>query len=100
MPPRKASDPWLPVPYDKADAAAIQALRRGDASAEQQIRAIGFIVEVICARNDMSFRPGPEGDRDTVFAEGRRFVGNQIVKLAKLPIGKLEGIRSERGENI
>jgi len=89
MPPRKGSDPWLPVAYDKADAAAIQALRRGEATAGQQLRAIEFIVEVICARNDMSFRPGPEGDRDTAFAEGRRFVGNQIVKLAKLPLGKL-----------
>ena len=88
----KASAPWLPISYDgkKADVAALQAMRRGEANADQQVRALEFILETICDRNGMSFRPGPDGDRETAFAEGRRFVGNQIVKLTKLPLSKVK----------
>ena len=89
----KASAPWLPISYDgkKADVAALQAMRRGEANADQQVRALEFILETICDRNGMSYRPGGlEGDRDTAFAEGRRFVGNQIVKLTKLPLSTIK----------
>ena len=88
---KQQSKPWMPVDWDMADAAAIQALRTGTATEAQQMRAIGFILEVICDRNGMSYRPGADGDRDTAFAEGRRYVGNQIVKLTILPLGKLRG---------
>ncbi len=84
-------DPWKPPKYDLGDADAIQALGRGEATADQQIRVLVFIQDVICNRNDMSYRPGPDGDRNTVFAEGKRYVGNQIFKLSTLPLGKLRG---------
>lgn len=91
MPQPKASPPWLPVKYRKADVAAIQAMRRGEATADQQQRAFEYLLVTICDRNGMSYRPGgPEGDRDTAFAEGRRFVGNQIVKLANLPLSEIK----------
>ena len=80
----------MPVEYAKADAAALQAMRRGEATADQQVRAMEFILGPICERNGMSFRPGPDGDRETAFAEGRRFVGNQIVKLTNLPLSKIK----------
>lgn len=74
---------------------AIQALARGIASGEQQRRAIAWIIERASGTYEMSYRPGgSEGDRDTVFAEGRRFVGNQIVKMTKLKTGQLR--RSEQ----
>lgn len=79
-----AMEPWKPAHYDIADAAAIQALARGDASPDQQKRALIWIVEVCSARSDMSFRPGAGGDRDTIFAEGKRWVGIQVAKLANL----------------
>ncbi len=91
MPQPKATAPWMPVAYKKADVAALQAMRRGEANADQQVRALEFILDTICDRNGMSFRPGGlEGDRDSAFAEGRRFVGNQIVKLTKLPLSKIK----------
>ena len=80
----------MPVKYAKADVAALQALRRGDASADQQLRAMEYILETVCDRNGMSFRPGPDGARETDFSEGRRFVGNQIVKLTNIPLSKLK----------
>lgn len=76
------SSPWLPPEYDIADTAAIQALARGDANAEQQPRALKWIVEALCRTYDLSFRP--DSQRETDFAEGKRFVGLQIVKHTKL----------------
>lgn len=88
--PFPSSNAWEPVQTDIPNAGALQALMRGDASPEQQRRALPYIVEVICRTYDLSARPGgPEGDRATLFAEGKRFVGLQIVKLTKVNIAKL-----------
>jgi len=87
--------PWRPPAYEDADAIAIQALERGNANMDQQKRALAWIIEKAAGTYEMSYRPGAgEGDRDTVFAEGRRFVGNQIVKMTKLKVGQL---RREQG---
>lgn len=76
---------WAPPHYDEHDVRAIQALAKGEANPGQQARALKWIVEVCSNAYDMSYRPGGEdGRRDSDFAEGRRFVGNQIVKLTKL----------------
>jgi len=82
--------PWRPAGYEDADIAAWQAIARGAATPDQQKRALTWLIEKAAGTYDLSFRPGPqEGERDTVFAEGRRFVGLQIVKLLKLKIGQL-----------
>jgi hypothetical protein len=85
--PTPVGAPWLPPQWDPADAGALQALARGEAAPHQQQRAVQFVVNALCGTYDMSFRP--EGDRDTVFAEGRRFVGLQIVKLLNLNLSTL-----------
>lgn len=78
------SAPWFPAKYEKRDVYAIQALEQGEANAEQQKRALEYIINIICGTYDLSYRPGLDGDRDTAFAEGKRFVGSQIVKLLKI----------------
>lgn len=89
-PARKAPGPWGPVPYDLADVSAIQALLAGTAQPEQQQRALRWIIETACGTYDQSFWPGgDEGRRNTDFAEGRRFVGNSIVKLTRLNLMQL-----------
>lgn len=88
----QAHAPWLPADWDIADASAIQALQRGDASAEQQRRALGWIINTAAGTYDLSYRPGgQDGERDTAFALGRVFVGQQIVKLMKISLTKLPG---------
>ena len=79
-PPKSA--PWLPPEYELADTAAIQALSRGEANSQQQIRALKWIVFELSRTYDLSFRS--ESQRDTDFAEGKRFVGLQIVKHTKI----------------
>jgi len=76
------SMPWYPPEYELADISAIKGVAAGTATEEQQKRAMKWIIENCCATYEMSYRP--TSDRDTAFAEGRRFVGSQIVKLIKL----------------
>lgn len=81
--------PWKPVEYDLADVTAIQALIRGDAEEYQQKRAIAFIIERVCGTYDQSYHPGDDGRRDTDFSEGKRWVGNTLVKMTKLNLSSL-----------
>lgn len=88
--------PWMPVDHDIADAAAIQAMIEGRATEAQQRRGMKWIIEVASGLYDQSYWPGAdEGRRNTDFAEGRRFVGNSIVKLSRLNIGALRGGSNE-----
>lgn len=87
---------WKPPSYDPADVSAIQALVVGNATPDQQKRALTWIIEKACATYNTSYRPGGlEGDRDTAFAEGRRFVGTRLVYMLKLKVGLLEPRRKE-----
>lgn len=84
-----AGSPLQPFDWDKdlPGAAAIKACYDGTASEAQQTLAIKTIVEGVCGYYDLSFRPS---ERETAFAEGKRFVGAQIVKLTKLNYHKLK----------
>lgn len=84
----KVPPAWLPPEWQLADAAALQALERGEADAHQQQRALRWIIERAAATYDMPFRPGGDGgSRDTDFACGRMFVGQEIRKLLKINLG-------------
>lgn len=87
--PPKDHASWKPPEWELPDASALQALERGEANASQQQRALKWIIEQAAATYGMSYRPGESGDRDTAFAEGRRFVGLQCVKLLRLNLGAM-----------
>lgn len=76
--------PWFPPAWEIADVAALKALANGTASPEQQQRALKWVIESASATYELSYRPS--SDRDTAFAEGRRFVGLQIVKALHLDL--------------
>lgn len=80
--------PYLPARYELADISAVKAVAAGTASDEQQRRAIKWIIEGVCCTYDLSYRP--TSDRDTSFAEGRRFAGLQIVKALHLDLNVLK----------
>lgn len=61
---------------------AVKALAAGNANEGQQQRALDWIVRTLCGTYDLTYRP--DSDRDSVFAEGKRFVGLQLVKQMKL----------------
>lgn len=79
----------IPVPpWEKADAYALQALERGEATPEQQQRALKWIVEKACATYD--FCDQPDVERLSAIFDGRRFSGTQIVKLVNLNLSLLK----------
>lgn len=78
-------EPWKPSGYDDMDVAAFKALAAGVANEGQQKRALDWIIRKAAHAYDLSYRPGPNGDRDTAFAEGARNVGLEIVKLINMP---------------
>ena len=80
--------PWYPPLYELSDLRAIKGIAAGTATPDQQQRALKWIIENACATYELSYRP--TSDRDTSFAEGRRFVGLQIVKALHLDISKLK----------
>ena len=81
----------------KADVYAMQAMATGTANEQQQKRALAWIINHACMTYHQSFRPGINGERDTCFAEGRRFVGNQIIRLTKLDPKKLDRDTEQKG---
>ena len=88
----RAAGPHVPPPYEAADASAVQALHRGEASADQQQRVLRWIIERAAGTYEFNFYPT---DRETAFALGREFVGQQLVKLLKINVSDLR-----RSENV
>jgi hypothetical protein len=77
--------PWMPEAYEEADVMACKAVAAGTANEGQQKRFMQFVINNVCRTYDLSYRPGDDGSRDTAFAEGKRFVGLQLVKFIKIP---------------
>jgi hypothetical protein len=78
--------PWEPADYDETVVYAIRALRSGEALPHQQMIVWNWLMYVSGAGDgfdDLSFRPGADGDRATTFAEGKRFVGLQAKKMLR-----------------
>jgi hypothetical protein len=89
------AEPWKPPDWEPEDAYALQAVMHGRASEDQQRRAMKFVVERICGTYDLSYRA--EKPHDTSFAEGKRFVGLQLVKFATLNLAAVRGKITEQG---
>jgi hypothetical protein len=84
LPGLPAREAWKPPVWEDEDAGALQALAAGTAAPHQQKRALDYIIRSLAGTYDMAYRP--ESARDTDFALGRQFVGQQIVFLLKVNI--------------
>lgn len=83
-PAKRTPLPWILPPVTDADIFAVQALADGRADAHAQRRAWSFIRELASA-DRMSFWPGGEdGRRATDFAEGKRWVADQLRRISRL----------------
>lgn len=73
--------PYLPASMSVDLVYALQGLNGGKADEHQQRHALHWIINSVAKYYDMSYRPTDSGgDRDSAFAEGKRFVAEQIVK--------------------
>jgi len=77
-----------PAAYNKRLVHALQAMEKGEANAGQQTDILKWLLTEATRSYDMSYRPNDP--TSTSFAEGRRFVGLQVVKLLKLNAAKLK----------
>jgi hypothetical protein len=101
----KAWRPWRPIVVNegtavspgylnKADALAIKMTAAGEATPEQQKRAIEAIISRVACADELSFRADDHGGtRESDFSEGKRFVGLQLRKLITTPLDILTGER-------
>lgn len=85
--PMAKREPWHPAEWDDYDVTAMQALARGVANDQQQMRALAWIVNRAGMTNDQSFVPGQTDT--TAFIEGRRSVASQIKKLINLDLAAM-----------
>ena len=74
--------PYLPFDYTENETRALKALAAGTANEGQQKTALSVIVNKICKTYDLPYFP--DSVRDSDFAQGKRFVGLQIVKHINL----------------
>lgn len=82
---------WMLTKAEKADTMALKALANGTAADYQQKRALDWILAATCVY-DLSYKPSPPfSQTDTVFSEGRRWVGLQILREINLPVERLPG---------
>jgi hypothetical protein len=90
------ANPWDWAPFDRADQAAIKALRDGTATPHQQQRGLGWIL-FACGLNDDPSRPGGiEGERATARALGKHAAAVEIRRLLELPL--IGAADSEQGD--
>lgn len=82
----RAAGPHIPAEWEVADAVAIQALVTGTADEHQQKRALKWVIELASGMYEFNYYPS---DRDTAFALGRAFVGQQIVKLTRVNVSRM-----------
>ncbi len=86
-PAKKHAPPHFRCDWDIPTAAAVQAIIRGEASPDQQRQAMNWVINQACGTYNTSF--SEHGADATAFAEGRRFVGTNIVKLNVVSLNAL-----------
>lgn len=86
--------PWQLPPIEDPDIYAIQAFEQGRAGVPEQRRVWAFL-QRFCGVDRMTFYPGGEdGRRASDFAEGKRWIGDQLRRLSRLTPTQI----SSRGE--
>lgn len=89
---------WEPCPVTKETLpvhAALKALRAGTADSYQQELALDWVLYMASAMTEPAFRSDQDGgERETSFALGRQYVGQQIMKMINLPSEIVEQLRN------
>lgn len=62
---------------------ALKSLRNGTASEHEQAVALDYILNILCNRFGNQFYPT---ERESCFAQGRKFVGDHIVGAINAPL--------------
>lgn len=85
--------PWHPPKYDETDVRAIEATAKGVASADQQQHAMRCIIEKFCRTYDQTYFA--DSASNTLYAQGQRGVGLNLVTVINNAPSLIEAIRRE-----
>ena len=78
--------PYNPPKLSSEIVYAVKALFNGKANEREQGIFTQWLIAEVCRKDDMPWFPGGlEGDRDTSFANGRRFVALSVLKPLNMP---------------
>lgn len=75
---KKEPVPYAATQFEDYHVYAIKALEKGAATPEQQKLFLHLLLNGVCQTYNLSYHPNNE--RDSCFAEGKRFVGLEIVR--------------------
>jgi hypothetical protein len=93
---QKRKPAWVPPDYHTDDIAALKAVWAGTANPGEQRRAMEWIIIHAAQYGELSFRSDDAGgERETAFAQGRWFVGQQVQKLIGLDARLVAKLRSD-----
>lgn len=85
----RPKSPDIPADASKPVVAALHALMDGNATEHQQKLALNWIINEASAPYGVHYYPDQDGRRNTDFALGRAFVGQQIIGLLKIDLLKI-----------
>lgn len=95
---------WHPADYDIPDVRAVQHLFTLAMTDQLVDRALRWIIESCCQTYDNgtagSLAANDPHGRISAFVDGRRFAGQQIVKLAKLKISAIDPDAPQNEEGV
>ena len=97
----RRAGPWDRTAVDEFAAGSIKALFRGDATEHQQKKVAEFILTEICGIGDLQYYP--DSVRDSDFAQGKRFVGMELVRVKNMAMPKAKpepAKRTRRGTAV
>ncbi len=95
MPP-KAPIPYRPVELTPEICSAAQMLQSGECPDHLQKEFLDWVITKVCATYEQSYMGNAN---DTIFMEGRRFCGNQIIKALQVSPTRLADA-DERIKNL
>ena len=83
-------------PISKVEIQALRSLSAGTATEREQQVALYVIVNKFSRAQDLLYIPGSFDQ--TAMLNGRAFVGQEILKYIKIPVGKLDEILNDISE--
>lgn len=93
---RRPNLPHVPKPVPPWATMAIKALAAGTADANQQQRALAWIINDLCGTYDWPYRPGMD-QSETHIALGKQWVGQRIVTEVNISMTKITQGDTENG---
>lgn len=89
---------WKTVPFELADAKALQQLAAGEADEAQQKRALRWIVNNAGMLGKSTYVPDEHGGaRDSTLGQGRQFVAVQTMRLVTTNLDDLDKELKQKG---